>query len=377
MTARLVVAGALAVGLLSLWARGLGYQDLPLPGTRVDGDSYRIAVAFDDVVNLARGAQVKVDGLPVGRVQEIRVDGFQAVADLAIKDEITLRVGTTARLRYDTPLGELFVEVKPARVGDALRDGDEISAGDTTTAPSVEDTLAQASLLINGGGLAQLQTINEELNAAIGGREDVARGVLERSLRLLRGANAGRADLDRLLRDLKGASSVLAGRRQVFGEALAELGPLADVLREDTPAFDRLLRHTASVTARANRTMAQTQEQTVQILEQLGPILEQVLAAEPAFVHGLAALAKADRVLSQMIPGDFIGLDAVIHLDLSRLLDAPDGDPPPPDDGGPLPGIPGLPGLPDLPGLLEGATGGELLGEVLSGLNLGRSGHGR
>lgn len=320
MHPRLALAVGIAAGLLGISGCGPGYQDLPLPGSSVEGKSYRLEVAFDDAVNLARGAQVKVDGLPVGRVQRVRAEGFRAVAELAIENDMTIPGGSTARLRYDTPLGELFVELDTAAAGEPLGDGDAITARDTTTAPSVEDTLAQASLLINGGGLGELQTINEELNAAIGGREDKARDVFRQSLRLVRGVNDGSRDLDRLLHDLDHASRALARRRGVFGDALAEIGPLADTLRVDTPKLDKLLRRTATVTARANRLMARTQDATVQILDQLGPILDEVLAAEPAFVHGLTALARADRVLSAMIPGDFLPLEALLHLDLTRLV---------------------------------------------------------
>lgn len=363
---RWVLAAGLPAALFSLSACGPGYQDLPLPGTGAEGDSYRLEVAFDDAVNLAQGAQVKVGGLPVGRVQQVRVSGFKAVAELDIESDVSIPTGSTARLRYDTPLGELFVELDPAATGEPLGDGDEITARDTSTAPSVEDTLAQASLLINGGGLTEIQTIDEELNSALGGREDVVRDVLERSLRLVRGANGSRADLDHMLRNLNQAARALARRRGVFKKALAEVGPLADMLRADTPALERLLRRTTAVTARANTAMARTQDQSVQILDQLGPILEQILSVEPEFVHELATLPRADDVLSQMIPGDFIGLDALIHLDLTRLLDDSSGVDGPP--GGGNDGDSGL--VPDLPALLgdAGPLALDPLGQLLPGL---------
>lgn len=363
---RWVLAAGLPAALFSLSACGPGYQDLPLPGTGAEGDSYRLEVAFDDAVNLAQGAQVKVGGLPVGRVQQVRVSGFKAVAELDIESDVSIPTGSTARLRYDTPLGELFVELDPAATGEPLGDGDEITARDTSTAPSVEDTLAQASLLINGGGLTELQTINEELNTAIGGREDVVRDVLGRSLDLLRGVNAGSHDLDGLLRDLSEASQALTERRGVFKEALAELGPLADVLREETPKLNRLLQRTTTVTARANSVMARTQDQTVQILEQLGPILEEILSAEPEFVHGLTAVQNADALLRQMIPGDFLPLQAIINLDLTRLLDdSQGGDPAPDDDNGGL--------LPDLPGVVSGPGPlPDTLADLLGGLGRNR-----
>lgn len=365
-------AAGLGAVVLALTGCGPGYGDLPLPGSAVAGDSYRLEVAFDDAVNLAEGAQVKVDGLSVGRVQKVRAEAFHAVADLDIEQHVTIPQGSTARLRYDTPLGELFIELDPSGTGAPLGDGDTITTAATSTAPSVEDTLAQASLLVNGGGLGELQTITEELNAAIGGREDVVRDVLDRGLELTRAANAGSKDLDALLRDLARASGTLAARREVFGEALEAVGPLADMLREDTPALSRLLRRTSAVTARANRVVGRTQDQTVQVLEQLGPILEEVLSVEPEFVHGLTALQQADAILSQMIPGDFIGLSALIHVDLSRLVGTSGGGTSP--GGGGTGGSDGGGLLGQLPGLGGDTSPGDPLGGLLSGLGLGAGG---
>ena len=48
---------------------------------------------------------------------------------------------------------------------------DSVRSEDTDTAPTVEDALSQASLLVNGGGLGDLQTVTEELNNVLGGRE--------------------------------------------------------------------------------------------------------------------------------------------------------------------------------------------------------------
>jgi phospholipid/cholesterol/gamma-HCH transport system substrate-binding protein len=347
---RLVAALAVAQAVLS--GCGPGLQDLPLPGSGAHGDSYRLEAVFDDAVNLTEGAQIKIDGLPVGRVQEIDARGFKAVAQLDIESDIVVPVGSTARLRYDTPLGELFVQLDTPNSGTALREGDSIPAKDTSSAPSVEDTLAQASLLVNGGGLTELQAINHELNTALGGRENLARDVLERATVLLRGANASSTDLDRLLRDLNTTAATLKERREVFGEALRELGPLADILRSDTPALNRLLRKTGDITRQANRVLDQTRTQTTQILRQLAPILDEVLSAEPAFVHGLTALQRADEVLKKTIPGDFIGLDAIIRLDLAGLLN------PAPDQAATPPGGEGLGGMLDpLTGLFGGRAG--------------------
>ena len=99
--------------------------------------------------------------------------------------------------------GELFVDVtNPGRGRGADGRRRPSSLEETETAPTVEDALAQASLLINGGGLDQLQTITEELNTALGGNEDDVRLLLNQAATFLTQANATTSSIDAVLTSL-------------------------------------------------------------------------------------------------------------------------------------------------------------------------------
>ncbi len=112
--------------LLSACSSGPDYADLPLPGSGVSGDTYTLTAVFDEALNLAQGAPVKVNGVPVGRVQTVTAKDFKAQVTMDLKASTELRQGSEARLRYDTPLGELFVQITPARKGTVLEDGDTL-----------------------------------------------------------------------------------------------------------------------------------------------------------------------------------------------------------------------------------------------------------
>ena len=59
-----------------------------------------------------------------------------------------------------------------------LRTGDIIPIAHTGQNPEVEQVLGALSLLLNGGGVGQLQTITRELEQTLHGREGEARSVL-------------------------------------------------------------------------------------------------------------------------------------------------------------------------------------------------------
>ncbi len=65
------------------------------------------------------------------------------------------------------------------RSAPALSDGAQAGAEQQTAeAPTIEDTFAALSLLLNGGGLDKLQTIARELSMALRGRTGAARDVI-------------------------------------------------------------------------------------------------------------------------------------------------------------------------------------------------------
>lgn len=356
MTARrLAVVVAMMAGLVSACSGGPDYSDLPLPGSGVSGETYRLTAVFDEALNLAQGAQVKVNGIPVGRVQTVTAEDFKAKVTMDIKASTELPGGSQARLRYDTPLGELFVQITPGKRGPALKDGDVLDPRDVTTAPTVEDTLSAASLLVNGGGLGELQTITDELNDALGGREQTARDTLDKTNAFLQTARATTTDIDRLLRSLSATSKVLVARKGTIDRALTEVQPIAEVLRENTDDLVDVLEATDDLSVRAGRVVGATRADLLRILQQMGPILDEVIATRAQLRPGLLNLVKAAAFFERTIPGDWIPFHSIIKLDQTELPggintpEAPDGG-----DGGTLPDIPGLPDVPDLPNTGDG-----------------------
>lgn len=289
--------------------------DLPLPGTGVSGDTMTITAEFDDALNLATGATVKVNGVDSGKVQSIEVEGFHAKVEMLVRTDAQLRDGATARLRNTTPLGELFVDVSNPAEGEMLAAGALLTRESTSTAPTVEDALSQASLLINGGGLAQLQTVTEELNAALSGREDVARSLLERTRDFLVEANATTDDIDLALTSLAEVSKTLRARENVINRAVREIAPAARVLRQNTPGLTKLLEEVRGFAEEANAVVARTREGLLEVLDKVTPVLAEFNKNARAYPASLRELVTAGRVFEAVAPGDYLNISLAQKVD--------------------------------------------------------------
>ena len=309
----LVALLALALGLLS--ACGTTMRDLPIPGTGVSGDTIEIQAQFDDALNLAVGAPVKVNGVDMGKVKSIEADDFTARATLTVKKDAEVRDGAQARLRYTTPLGELFVDVTNPADGKVLADKAVLARENTTTAPSVEDALAQASLLINGGGLDQLQTVTEELNTALNGNEGDYRALLDKASVFLTQANSTTQAIDSVLTSMNSLSTTLNGRKKTINRALKDIRPAAKVLREKTPAFTELLAEVEKFSGAANDTVTKTRQQLLSMLSELEPVLAEFAANNGTFEKSLQAVIKASSSADAVIGTDYLNIALELHVD--------------------------------------------------------------
>lgn len=360
MRARSVAAAlALLLGAVGLSACTTTLGDVPLPGTGVSGETMTIEAEFAEALNLATGATVKVNGIDSGKVQEVRAEDFAAQVEMLVQTDAELREGAQARLRYTTPLGELFVDVTNPSSGALLSDGAELTQDDTSTAPTVEDALSQASLLVNGGGLGDLQTVTEELNAVLGGREDTVRSLLERSRDFLVEANATTDDIDRALRSLSDVSVTLQQRERVINRAVREITPAARVLRRNTPGLTRLLREVERFSISANDTVERTRQQTLRILDQALPVLQELSRNKVTYPESLRSLIELGDVTDNLVPADYLSISLALHLDGVRTPDLVGflqdlGIPLPDIDLPDIPGLPlresGAPGAPGAPG---------------------------
>lgn len=314
-SARVGVAAALALAIGTLSACGTTMRDLPIPGTGVSGDTIEVKAQFSEALNLAVGAPVKVNGVDMGKVKGITVDDFVAEATMTLKTDAELREGAQARLRYTTPLGELFVDVTNPATGAELGDNATLELQDTETAPTVEDALAQASLLINGGGLEQLQTVTEELNTALSGNEGDYRTLLDRASVFLTQANATTQSIDQVLNSLNGLSRTLADREGTINKAVKEIRPAAKVLREQTPDFTRLLAEIEKFTGAANSTVNATRSQLLSMLKQVEPVLAEFARNNGVFDQSLRALINGAAAVDEVAATDYLNISLELHLD--------------------------------------------------------------
>ena len=77
------------------------------------GNTYDLLAVFPTVAGLRVGAAVEIAGVPVGRVQDIRLDDYAAAVTLRIDKQVPLQDDAIASIRTRGLIGEKYVRVSP------------------------------------------------------------------------------------------------------------------------------------------------------------------------------------------------------------------------------------------------------------------------
>ena len=328
---KVLVLGVLAAMFLS--ACDASVYSLPLPGgPDVGDDPMTIKVEFADVLDLVPQSTVKVNDVSVGKVTAIDLEGYQALVTLEVRRDVDLPGNAVAELRQTSLLGEKFVQLSAPDDGaiDArLGDGSTIPIERAGRNPEVEEVLGALSLLLNGGGVAQLKTITQELNLALDGREESARSVL-RNLRDFTGQlDDNKTDIVDAIESLNRLSIAAEKQLPTIDKALEELPSALDSINRQRDDLVEMLTALDQLSSVAVDVIAESKDATITSLRRLDPVLTQLAASGDDFTNAFQVfltypfvddvVGRDPQVARNLHMGDYTNLSITLEVDLSGI----------------------------------------------------------
>lgn len=322
----------LFVTALTLSACDFDVYELPLPGgPDIGSDPMTVRVHFVDVLDLVPKSTVKVNDVTVGQVTDVSLDGYSAVVELEMRGDVELPDNAVAEIRQTSLLGEKFVSLAApteAPSDNPLQSGDEIPLERTGRNPEVEEVLGALSLLLNGGGVAQLKTITQELNLALEGREGTARSVLRQVRDFMQQLDANKGDIVDAIEKLNRLALSIREEQPTIDAALEELPSALDSIdrqREDLVTMLESLEDLSSVGVRVIRA---SKTATIDSLEALDPVLTQLAASGDDFTKAFhvfltypfvdEVVGRDPQVARNLHMGDYTNLSVTLDIDLSQ-----------------------------------------------------------
>lgn len=318
-----VLVGILAAAVTGSGC-GLSFQALPKPGG-VSGPTYDVTAVFGNVLNLPLQARVLIGSDQVGEVSSITTSHFKANLTLTIRSAIRIPRGTTAQILFVDPLGDEFIQLYPPRGtsdGRYLSNGSVLPERQTSSAPSIADTLAALGALLNGGGLNQLQTIVTNINQALGGHQQQIQHIINDLSFTATALNANKGDVDNALASLATLSAELAKGDAAIANGIDTIGPAISVLSSENQDFENLLAATDNLSNVADSIVTQSSSSILGTIRQLDAVVNQMVGVESQLGPTLTDLAQFETQTKKIAPGNYLqlSLDGTAIVSQTPLL---------------------------------------------------------
>ena len=331
------LVATLLVAALTLGGCGFSVYDLPLPGGADTGkNAMTLKVQFADVLDLVPQSTVKLDDVTVGKVTKVQLEHGVAVVTLKVRKDTDLPANTRAEIQQTSLLGEKYVDlVRPTdAVTTALKSGATIPLRNTGRNPEIEEVLGALSLILNGGGVAQLKTISTELNKALGGREDAARSVLDQVDTLMKNLDDNKGKIVDALESINQLSKSVRGQEKTIDATLDELPAAISSIDKQRQDLVTMLKALDKLGKTGVRVIKASKDNTVAVVRDLQPVLTNLANTGDDFVNSLntlltypfvdAAVGTTPQAARNTHYGDYVNLDVTLQVNLQALQNLPD-----------------------------------------------------
>lgn len=321
-----VVAATTALTLTVTGCEWGGLNSIPLPGTEGGGEgAYTVEIEMPNVTTLSQNSPVRVNDVTVGAVTGIEVQGWHALVTVSLNEGVDLPANATARIGQTSLLGSQHLELAPP-AGIApegrLQDGDVIPLDRAGAYPTTEQTLSSLSVVLNGGGLAQINDITRELNAALGGREDSIRDLLPQLDQLVGALDSQRGEIISAMEGIDRLAVTVNQQTDTLTAALDAVPPALEVLVGQRQNLTNALVALGDLSQTATRVINESGDDLKSNLASLAPLLNQLASTGNSLTEVLSLLLTfpfAMKNMDQVFRGDYANLMMTIDLTNERL----------------------------------------------------------
>jgi len=214
------------------------------------GASTSYTAEFSEAAGLKKGNEVRIAGVKVGDVSDVRLDGDRVLVDFRTKDA-WIGDATTASIQIKTLLGQKYLALDP-KGSHPADPGKRIPLSRTVSPYDVVEAFSDAASDIEKTDTAQLATSFRVLSDAFSGTPPEIRGSIDGVARLSETLAKRDEELKHLFNATNKTTKVLADRNEQFERLLANGGELLAELNVRQQAISQLLNGAKTVAANEN-----------------------------------------------------------------------------------------------------------------------------
>lgn len=203
------------------------------PGT------YTLVATFDDVSGLLIDDNVKIAGVPVGKVTGIGTEDGRAVVTMEIRDRHPVPEDSAASIRWRNLIGQRFIYLEPGDSSVAMADGTRIE--DTTNVIDLGELFNRLGPIVGAIDPAQVNVFLDSVGGALDGNEASVSRALDDLAVLVQGLGERDEAIGRLIENLEVVSRTIADRDGQIQTMLDNLVVLSQTFSDNTDLLETAL----------------------------------------------------------------------------------------------------------------------------------------
>ena len=261
----------LAVGIVGILVVVLAviatfsYDKLPFIKGTSDYSAY-----FAEAGGIKPGSDVRVSGMSVGRVSDVKLEGTKVLVDFTVRDGVELGDRTEAAIKTETVLGNKMLEITPR--GDGSLEG-TIPLERTTPPYDLPTALGDLTTTISALDTTQLSSALTTLADTFKDTPPDLRVALEGVARFSDTLNTRDAQLRSLLADANKVTAVLGKRSDQIAGLVVNTNALLGEILSQRDSVDALMNNLTAVSAQISGLVADNRTTLKPALDKVNGVL--------------------------------------------------------------------------------------------------------
>jgi phospholipid/cholesterol/gamma-HCH transport system substrate-binding protein len=320
---------ALLVATLMLSSCGWrGISNVSIPGGPGTGaGSYTIYVQVPDTLAINGNSNVMVADVFVGKIREIKLKNWIATLTLGLDKSVKLPKNATAKIGQTSLLGSQHVELAapPNPSPELLKDGDTIPLKNSSAFPTTEQTLASLALVLRGGGIPNLEVLQNEVYNIVNGRADQIRALLGKLDTFTARLNEQRYDITRAIDSTNRLLAYAGSRADVLDRVLTDIPPVIKHFADKQNLLINAVDAVGRLSDVANQTLSASQGNLHQDLQSLQCPLRELGRAAPDLLGALKFMLTQPFDIDSVLKtarGDYLNVSTTFDLTYSAIDNA-------------------------------------------------------
>jgi len=315
-----------ALVLSSCGWRGISNVAIPGgPGT--GGDSYTIYVQVPDTLAINGNSKVMVADVYVGSIRSIDLKNWIATLKLGVDKSVKLPKNAIAKIGQTSLLGSQHVELAapPNPSPELLKDGDTIPLKNSSAYPTTEQTLASLSLILRGGGVPNLETLQNEVFNIFNGRGNQIHAFLGKLDTFTNQLNQQRDDITHAIDSTNRLLVYVGGRNDVLERVLTDIPPLIKHFADTKNLLINAVDAVGRMSQYADQYLSEARGPLHQDLQSLQCPLRELGRASPYLIGGLKLILTQPfdiDAVPKVIRGDYMNLSLTLDVTYSAVDNA-------------------------------------------------------